>query len=403
MRIAQLAPLWETIPPVSYGGTELVVSLLTEALVKLGHEVVLFAASPSKTQAEFQACSQYPLRELSSKVSFLHSPHSVSTYPGSSLSVYYELQLLDKVFSQADGFDVIHNHLGFITLPCAGLTKTPVVTTLHGAFRGHTLRDYVEQNYFMSYSHLPFVSISHDQRKLCPTLNYVETIYHGIPIEQYQPSFEHREKGYLAFLGRFCADKGPHHAIRIAKETGWNLIMAGKVDCEDEKNFFEREIEPYVDGHQIQYVGELNHAQKVDLLKNAAATLCPVGWPEPFGLVLIESMACGTPVLALHNGAIPEIVAHEKTGFVMETVDDLVQYVSQIQHLDRRVCRNHVEKHFSVQKMVENYVNTYCRLLQSTPCSGQKGKNTHDEQESETMSPDAKIVLLSEYDEKLGS
>lgn len=391
MRIAQLAPLWETVPPRSYGGTELVVHLLTEELVKQGHEVVLFAAKASQTSAKLEVCSHYPLRELWEKHPEYIMDEQISMYPGSPLSIFSELRLLEKVFSQANCFDVIHNHLGFVTLPFANLVETPVVTTLHGAFQARNLYECREQKYFEEYSNLPFVSISDYQRRPCPQLNYVGTVYHGLDVKRYEPSFTYSDKGYLAFLGRFCKDKGPHHAIKVAKETGWRLIMAGKVDCADEKEFFQNEIVPHIDNDQIQYIGELNHRQKVDLLQGAAATLCPVTWPEPFGLVLIESMACGTPVIALRNGSIPEIIRHGETGFVMDTVEELTQVMGNIGEIDRRVCRHHVESHFSMQQMTNEYLEIY-----KTLSDGSKKQYRFSHSQKEVFSPntDCNMTVL---------
>ncbi len=361
MRIAQIAPIWETIPPRFYGGTELVVNLLTEELIRMGHEVVLFAAGGSKTSARLVAGSDFPLRELPEKLpQYADQAHSL--YPGSQISAFYELKMLQHVFNMADQFDVIHNHLGFMALPFASLSKTPVVTTLHGAFKTDTLATFCETQFFKSFPTLPMVSISDYQRKPCPNLNYAGTVYHGLDVKKYYPSFTYGDKHYLAFLGRFCEEKGPHHAIRAAKETGWKLIMAGKVDCDDEQQFFKTQIEPHIDGDQIQYIGELDHPRKVALLQNAAATLCPVTWPEPFGLVLIESLACGTPVLAMRHGSIPEIIAHGQTGFVSDTVEELISHIRQIPQIDRRICRSHVETRFSVQRMTSDYVAIYQQL-----------------------------------------
>jgi glycosyltransferase involved in cell wall biosynthesis len=362
MRIAQLAPLWETVPPRYYGGTELVVHLLTEELVRRGHEVTLFAANPSQTTAKLVACSKVPLRELTKSMPAYNKLNNPSVYPGSQTSIYYELEMMTNVFLQADQFDVIHNHLGFVGLPFARLSSTPMVTTLHGALKPETMLQQIERQFFESFATLPFVSISDEQRRPCPQLNYVGTVYHGLDTSVYNPSYTSTDKTYLAFLGRFCSDKGPHHAIRIARETGLKLIMAGKIDIQDEKAFFEQEIAPYIDGDQITYIGELNHPQKVELLRNAAATLCPVQWPEPFGLVLVESMACGTPVLALRNGSIPEIVSQGKTGFVADTVEELIAYIPEIPDIDRRLCRRHVEQYFSVQRMTQDYLQIYQRL-----------------------------------------
>ncbi len=365
MRIAQVAPLWESIPPKTYGGTELVVGLLTQELVKRGHEVTLFAAGKSNTKATLVSITDTPLRDIQEAYPDHPLTATQSLYPGSPLSVYYELQMMEHVFSQAEQFDIIHNHLGFMPLAFANLVETPVVTTLHGAFKSDRLHNIVEKTYYESYAHLPYVSISNYQQVPCPRLNYVGTVYHGLDVKAYEASYTLEDKSYLAFLGRFCEDKGPHLAIQIAQQTGYPLIMAGKVDCPEEIDFFKNHVAPFIDGKQIQYIGELNHPQKVALLINALATLCPVIWPEPFGLVLVESMACGTPVLTLRNGSTPELIRHGETGFIADSVEELTGYVAQIMDLDRHTCRKHVEANFSVERMTEDYLSIFEQLIQS--------------------------------------
>lgn len=336
MRIAQIAPLWEPVPPRTYGGSELVVHLLTEELVRLGHEVTLFASGDSVTQARLISTIPRSLRGDAVQMPF-----------------FQELRLLEKVFAQSEQFDVIHNHLGPTALPFASLTSVPVVTTLHNALKYKNLQDF-----FKNYAHLPYVSISHYQQTLCQKLNYISNVYHGINIKQFTPSLTVGDKKYLAFLGRFSAEKGPHHAIRVAKETGWPLIMAGKVEVMD-KDFFKEEIEPQIDGQQIQFIGEVDHLQKVELLRNAAATLFPVTWPEPFGLVLVESLACGTPVLALRDGSIPEILRPGITGFIGESIEDLIEYAGRIGEIDRRVCHYDAAHRFAMERMAQDYLEVY--------------------------------------------
>lgn len=366
MRIAQVAPLWETVPPRLYGGTELVIHLLTEELVRQGHEVTLFSVGGSKTQAALEICAKAPLRELFEKMEGDSSEQVNSLYPGSTVSMFYEMQMWAKVFARANQFDVIHNHLGPHILALAHLIDTPIVTTLHGEFGSKTLRDKAEKEFVKQYSNFPFVSISNEQRIPCPNLNYIDTIYHGLDLSTYSPCFDNENKDYLAFLGRFCKEKGVHHAIRIARESGYRLIMAGKVDCPEERAFFRKEVEPYLDDKQFIYIGEVNHPQKVQLLRNAAATLCPVTWREPFGLVLIESMACGTPVLALSCGSIPEVVAHGVGGYVEETVENLICHVATLGHFDRKACRDYVARRFSQPAMVQNYVTVYQRIIEKS-------------------------------------
>lgn len=389
MRIAQLAPLWETVPPTSYGGTELVIHLLTEELVRQGHEVTLFAAGACITQAVHEVSHPVPLRQLAKQYTYLHPDSKPSLYPGSAISAYFELQLLNRVFQQADRFDVIHNHLGFITLPFARFVDTPVVTTLHGAFKGQTLQEVVEQQAFEAYAEMPYVSISDEQRRPSPNLNYMATVYHGLDTSRFAPNLTYDDTGYLAFLGRFCYDKGAHIAIHVAKATGHKLVMAGKVDCDEEQVYFREEIAPHLDGERIRYIGELDHPGKVELLRHAKATLCPVTWPEPFGLVLIESMACGTPVIALRNGSIPEVIEDGKTGFVVDTAEELIAKVHQIGQIDRRVCRHRVETRFSAQRVAQEYLSIYRALAEkparATSDRRRRGKSGGNQSTLETL------------------
>jgi glycosyltransferase involved in cell wall biosynthesis len=349
MRIAQLAPLWELVPPRTYGGTELVVHLLTEELVKRGHEVTLFAAKGSETTATLEVSCPMALREMEEKFKVDKTHCSVMAY---------ELKMLAEVFQRASEFDVIHNHVGFQPLAFANFVDTPVVTTLHNALEPQPVRELFYKN-----AHLPYISISDYQQKLWPDLNYAATIYHGINISNFNPDFNENNKDYLAFLGRLSPEKGPHHAIRVAKALGMKLILAGKIDRVD-RIFYEKEIEHLVDGEQITYIGEVDHAQKVDLLRNAAATLCPIEWPEPFGLVLIESMACGTPVFALRDGSIPEVIDHGESGYIADSVEELIEAVRHYRRFSRTRVREIAEKRFSVERMVDDHMRLYERLME---------------------------------------
>ena len=352
MRIAQVAPLWESVPPRTYGGSELVVALLTDELVRRGHEVTLFAAQGSQTAGDLVACSPASLREMESQVNKDKTHCTVMSY---------ELSMLQAVFHRAGEFDVIHNHVGFQPLPFADFVNTPMVTTLHNALEPLPVKEL-----FLRNAHLPFISISDYQQQLWPELNYAATIYHGIQLQKFNPALTHPEKPYLAFLGRLSPEKGPHHAIRIARELNIPLIMAGKIDRVDQV-FYDREIAPLVDGEHIRYIGEVNHEQKVDLLRHAAATLCPVEWPEPFGLVMIESMACGTPVFALRDGSIPEVVDHGVTGYVADSVEELTQAVSRYAQYDRAQVRQVAERRFSVERMVDDHLALYQALAEQAP------------------------------------
>jgi glycosyltransferase involved in cell wall biosynthesis len=317
MRIAQVAPLKERVPPPSYGGIELVVSHLTDELVRRGHEVTLFASGDSLTQAKLEAVCDRALRL---------DPNVVNCDA-------YELLELSQVYQRAAEFDIIHSHLGVLALPTAELVGTPTLHTLHNKFNPDTAKIYTHQ-----YKQ-PYVSISDAQRKI--DLNYLGTVYNGIDESSYPFIVEPENPPYLAFLGRFSPEKGPHHAISIAKQTGWCLKMAGKIDEVDRK-FFEQEIAPHVDGNQIQYLGEVNHSDKAKLLGNAVVTLFPITWDEPFGLVMIESMATGTPVIATNMGSVPEVVNHGVTGFHCENHQDMASMIPKALELSRNGCRKYV-------------------------------------------------------------
>jgi glycosyltransferase involved in cell wall biosynthesis len=338
MKIAQIAPLWEQVPPTTYGGTELVVSRLTDELVRRGHEVTLFASGDSQTLARLEA----------------GSPCALRLDPNIKEHAIYELQHPSNVFQRAGEFDIIHSHVGFWSLPLAAMVSTPTVHTLHGTFT----RD--NSKIYRQYHSQAYVSISDAQRLL--NINYAATVYNGISVELFPFYEQPQNPPYLAFLGRFSPEKGPQHAIQIAKKTGWRLKMAGKVDVVD-KEFFEREIAPHIDGKQIEFLGELNHSQKSELLGNASATLFPIAWCEPFGLVMAESMATGTPVIARAMGSVPEVIANGETGYVCNTYEEMADMVSKAVKLDRRKCREHVELNFSVARMVDGYEAVYEQLV----------------------------------------
>ncbi|MEM7554636.1 MAG: glycosyltransferase family 4 protein [Cyanobacteria bacterium P01_A01_bin.84] len=338
MKIAQVAPLRERVPPPTYGGIELVVSRLTDELVRRGHEVTLFASGDSQTLAKLEAI--YPRA--------LRLDPNVNDYD------LYEMLELSQVCQRAGEFDLIHSHIGMMALPMAGLISTPTVHTLHGSFTPDTTTacSYHKQQ--------PYVSISNAQRMV--DLNYVGTVYNGIDIGDYHFYPEASEQPYLAFLGRFSPEKGPHHAIAIAKKTGCNLKMAGKIDEVDVK-FFESEVAPHIDGKQIEFFGEVSNAEKAELMGKASATLFPITWREPFGLVMIESMASGTPVIGMNLGSVPEVIDHGVTGFVCQSYDEMAQMVSKTLELSRHDCRKYVENTFSVSQMVDGYEEVYRKLV----------------------------------------
>lgn len=338
MKIAQVAPLWERVPPATYGGIELVVSRLTDELVRRGHDVTLFASGDSQTLARLEAVS----------------PRALRLDPDIKEGVMYEMIEASQVYQQAAEFDVIHSHVGIWALPLASMVSTPTVHTLHGIFTRDNSKVYT------LHRTQPYISISNAQRKL--DLNYVSTVYNGIDIKDYPFTPQPQQPPYLAFLGRFSPEKGPQHAIAIAKKTGWHLKMAGKVDIVD-KEFFENEIAPLIDGKQIEFLGEVDHAAKVELLSNASITLFPITWNEPFGLVMIESMATGTPVIGINMGSVPEVIAHGKTGFVCQSYEEMAQMVPAALELNRQTCREYVENNFTVTQMVDAYEAVYEKIF----------------------------------------
>jgi glycosyltransferase involved in cell wall biosynthesis len=340
MRIAQIAPLWERVPPPTYGGTELVVSLLTEELVRRGHEVTLFASGDSITQARLES---------------VH-PQALRLDPNVREAAIYEMLQLSQVYERAKEFDIIHSHMGCAALPYANLVKTPTVHTLHGIFTPDNEKMFVHSR------KQPFVSISYSQREPRLALNCVATVYNGVDPSTYTFYPQPSDPPYLAFLGRLSPEKGTHHAIEIAKRTGSILKMAGKVDAVDVE-YYEEQIKPHIDGEQIQYLGEANHVQKNILLGNAVATLFPITWREPFGLVMIESMISGTPVIAMELGSTSEVIAHEKTGFLCHSIDECASALSRIHDIDRRACRQHVEANFSVKRMADGYEAVYQQVM----------------------------------------
>jgi glycosyltransferase involved in cell wall biosynthesis len=340
MKIAQLSPLWESVPPQLYGGTERIVSYLTEELVRQGHEVTLFASGDSKTAAQLASCCSKALR--------LHDNGLINRDAPLIL-------MLERALGAASGqYDVIHSHLDFLSFPMSRRSHAPVVTTLHGRL---DLPELVP--IFDEYAEMPVVSISDAQRTPLPAANWSGTVYHGIPKDLY--SYHSGTGSYLAFLGRISPEKCPDHAIEIAKRVGMPLRIAAKVDPAD-REYFNRKIERLLEHPLIEYVGEITDAEKNDFLGDAAALVCPYDWPEPFGLVLIEAMACGTPVLAYRRGSIPEIIDHGVTGYICDNLTELAQAVSALPLIDRTRCREVFERRFTVERMVRDYVHLYERM-----------------------------------------
>ena len=341
MKIAQIAPLVESVPPRLYGGTERVVSWLTEELVALGHEVTLFASGDSHTSAKLEPVVPRALR--------LDGIHN---------SVPYNIIMLDRVAERRSEFDVMHFHTDFFHYPLFRNMAHKTLTTLHGRQDLPELPDI-----YRAFPHMPLVSISDHQRKPLPLVNWLGTVYHGMP-EQLLSEGK-GEGGYLAFLGRICADKGILPAIEIARRAGLPLKVAAKVDPVDRK-YFEEEVRPVLAmSPHVEFIGEINDARKPDFLGKAKALLFPISWPEPFGLVMIESMACGTPVVAFNSGSVPEVMEDGLTGFVVNDIDGAVAAVNRLDRLYRPTIRSRFEERFSARAMARDYLRVYQQLTTS--------------------------------------
>src|SRR5262245_9768939 len=333
MRIAQIAPPMESVPPAYYGGTERVVSYLTEELVRQGHQVTLFASGDSLTSAELVSCTSVALRLT----------------PTVQDPIPYYLIMLDKVRERADEFDILHFHIDQFHFPIFRPIAHRTLTTLHGR---QDLTDL--QALYRGFSEMPLVSISNAQREPAPSARYVATIYHGIPIDLHAANVG-RRGSYLAFLGRICPEKRVDHAIAIARASGIPLKIAAKVDKVDEA-YFRETIAPLLDGPDVEFVGEINERAKTEFLGSALALLFPIDWPEPFGLALIESMACGTPVLAFRRGSVPEIVDEGVTGSIVETPEEAMRALPGVLTLDRNAVRRRFEARFTATRMAHDYL-----------------------------------------------
>ncbi|GAB1538240.1 glycosyltransferase family 4 protein [Scytonema sp. NUACC21] len=340
MKIAQISPLWERVPPFRYGGTELIVQLVTDELVRRGHNVTLFASGDSITKANLCSVHEKALR-LDPKI---------------KEPAVYEQMLLAEVYHNAHHFDIIHSHVGCPALPYCSFVKTPTVHTMHGIFTADN------EKMYRRFSWQPFISISEAQREPRLGLNYIHTVYNGIDTTAYSFHPEPIEPRYLAFVGRFSPEKGPVEAIKIARATGLPLKMAGKIDVVD-REYYREQVEPLIDGEQIQYLGEVSHEEKVKLLGEAAVTLFPIAWREPFGLVMIESMVTGTPVIGMRLGSVPEVIAHGKTGFVCHSVEKMIEVIPDAMKLDRKTCREYVLSRFSVESMTNEYERAYNMVI----------------------------------------
>ena len=338
MRIAQIAPLHEAVPPKLYGGTERVVSFLTEELVAMGHDVTLFASGDSVTSARLEAIWPRALR-LDPAIRDPIAPHML---------------LMEAARRQADDFDVLHFHMDYWPFSLFSRHRTPFVTTLHGRLDLPEL-----QPVFNTFPMAPVVSISNSQRRPLPQANYVETVHHGLPTDLLTP--QGGTPGYLAFLGRIAPEKRPDRAIRIAQACGIPIKLAAKVDKVDQ-DYFNSRIKPMLDGPGVELVGEINDADKPAFLSGAIALLMPIDWPEPFGLVMIEAMACGTPVIAFNRGSVPEIVEDGLTGFIVEDETGAIAAVNRLGELSRVRVRQRFEQRFTSRRMAEDYLSVYRSL-----------------------------------------
>ncbi len=343
MRIAQLAPTYERVPPAAYGGTEHIVHLLTEELVRRGHDVTLYATGDSVTAAKLRSVTPQPVRYGDWSDGLRHAE-------------YFHLANVQACFidAAADAFDIVHNHAGLEGLVLASTSRTPVLTTTHNPFLPEV------QSIWDAY---PWAhnAVSHASAATFPSRGAMPPIHHGIDVESFP--FGERPEGYLLFLGRFSPEKGAARAIAAARSTGRRLILAGKVDTADAAHFLN-DVEPGIDGEQIRYVGEADASAKRELLSKADALLFPIDWNEPFGLVMIEALSCGTPVIGLRRASVPEVIEDGVTGFVVDDVDSMAAAIGRLSEIDRRVCRQQAERRFDVGRMVDDYERHYETVLE---------------------------------------
>jgi glycosyltransferase involved in cell wall biosynthesis len=342
MRIAQLATNTESVPPTGYGGTEIVVSLLTEALVKNGHDVTLFASGDSKTAAKLISVTDEALRLL-------------KDMPQRRWQAF-DIRTLLKLQDRRDQFDIVHNHMGWQALPWLDLIGLPSITTNHNPVKPYNFPIYE------TYKHLPYVAISDAYRRLNhpETLNYVGTVYNGIDFEAY-PETASGSRDYLLFLGRICHDKGTREAIEIAEKTNLPLKIAGKID-EPDREYFEKFVKPRLQG-KIEYVGEVDHSKKLQLYKNALAVVHAINFDEPFGLVMVEAQACGVPLLAIDRGSVPEILKDGETAVIAKNVDELIARHKELHKLKPADCSKRMRNLFGQERMVSEYEKLYDQVI----------------------------------------
>jgi glycosyltransferase involved in cell wall biosynthesis len=339
MRIAQIAPVNQRVPPHRYGGTERIVSYLTEELVKRGHDVTLFAAAGSETKANLISVVPHPLRDA----------YILDASPFTAAEIA-------RVYKMSNKFDIIHNHCWpeYLAFPAAATSRTPTLTTLHNPFFPETRRVFEE------YKRLNFVSISNNQRRAGPKLHFCGTVYNGIPVEKFP--FKKKHNGYYVHIGRISLQKGTHYAIDIATKLKKELIIAAKLDPW-EVNYFNQYVAPRLSNGHVHWVGEVGEKERNKLMGEAEALLHPITWREPFGLSMIEAMATGCPVIAYRRGSVPEIVVHGKTGFIADNEKQMVRFAKRVDSIDRKNCREHVKKKFNIKQMVDGYEKIYSDII----------------------------------------
>jgi glycosyltransferase involved in cell wall biosynthesis len=339
MRIAQVSPLYESVPPKLYGGTERVVHNLTEELISRGHEVTLFASGDSVTGAKLVPVCKSALRLDADCID----------------PIVHHFTLMEMVEKESHNFDIIHSHIDYLYFPIMKRSKNTYLTTLHGRLDIPEL-----QPLFNEYKDIPLVSISDSQRKPFPYLNWMGTVYHGLPLDLFH--FNKKGGDYLVFVGRVSPEKRVDRAIEIAKKAGIQIKIAAKVDKVD-NDYFESKIKKLIDHPLVDFLGEVGEKEKEELLGNALGFIYPIDWPEPFGLAMIEAMACGTPVLAYNCGSVPEVLDEGLTGYGVNSMKDAVAAISKLSGLDRKKCRDVFEKRFSVQRMADDYLMIYESMI----------------------------------------
>jgi glycosyltransferase involved in cell wall biosynthesis len=361
MKIAQIAPLMESVPPRLYGGTERIVSYLTDELVQLGHEVTLFASGDSVSRANLVPSVPMALR-LDANVRDI---------------IPYYMLMLDRVRELADEFDILHFHIDQFHFPLFRPVANRTVTTLHGRQDLHDLKPL-----YIGFAEMPLVSISNAQRGPIPNANFVATVYHGIPTHLLKPTYKPRGD-YVAFLGRISPEKRPDRAIMIARALGIPIKIAAKVDKVDEA-YFHQTIAPLLDQPGVDYIGEIDERAKSEFLGDARALLFPIDWPEPFGLSMIEAMACGTPILAFRCGSVPEIIDPGVTGVVVDTMDEAIGRLPEVIALDRRAVRRRFDERFSALRMAKDYVHLYRSALKR-PSPQERAASVRDPRSSRAV------------------